>query len=338
MLADAAPATERLGIAFLGAGIVAELHARAVLERSDASLRGVFDPDRGKVDQLVGRRGGRAYQSVAEALADESVQLVCVLTPPRTHLELSRAALRAGKHVIVEKPVAETRAELQELAQVARECGRVCVPCHNYIHVPTLQTARTLLRAGRLGKLTSFWVLYNIYHSEPLAKIYGGVLRAVCIHHIYSMLYFMGRPLAVSATSSRARNQSLPFEDQVMLTCSFADGALANLWCSFAADDLSAPKWTVTYKLLGTEGSLTYDWNEVALAEQRSPGSHLPAYEKSFAEVLRHVVERCIGLGEPPLSSVHDALDALIIIEAAERSLSEGRRVQLDFGGVEQHL
>lgn len=230
------------------------------------------------------------------------------------------ASLSAGKHVLVEKPVAESKEDIARLQEAAQRSGRVCMPAHNYIYVPSLQRAKRLVQNGKLGKIASLWILYNIFHSEDVAAIYGGVLRAVCMHHAYSLLYLLGQPRRLTSMTSRVHYQHLQCEDQAMITCEMPDGALANLWCSFAANDPTNDPWTVIYKILGTTGAINYSWNEAQFEDHGGPAWGMPCYEEGFIEEIEYFISRCILEGESPLSSLDDAADALSILEAAERS------------------
>src|SRR6187549_2906449 len=103
------------GFALIGTGTVAHLHARAVKNHPGATLCGAYDRDVEKVGQFVGKYGGRAYESVEALLADPKVEAVYVLTPTEFHVEVASECLRAGKHVVVEKPVATNVADITAL-------------------------------------------------------------------------------------------------------------------------------------------------------------------------------------------------------------------------------
>ena len=310
----------RVGIAFAGAGIVAEMHGRGVSANQSATLAGVYDPDRNKAAAIAAKFGGRVFSSLEDLLSDSSVDAVNVLTPTQHHVPIAIACLNAGKHVLVEKPVASSRKELDLLQEAAKRSGCVCMPAHNYIYVPSLERAKRLVESGKLGKIASLWVLYNIFHAEEVAAIYGGVLRAVCMHHVYSLLYLLGRPHRLSSMTSRVHYKNLQCEDQAMITCEMAEGAIANLWCSFAASDPTNDPWTVLYKILGTKGAISYSWNEAQFEDHCGPAWGMPCYEEGFIEEIGYFVTQCILEGKPPRSTLDDAADALSVLEAAERS------------------
>jgi predicted dehydrogenase len=213
------------------------------------------------------------------------------------------------------------------LQAAAQKHRRVCMPAHNYIYVPSLNRAKRLIGQNKLGRVAALWILYNIYHSDEIARRCGsGVLRAICIHHAYSLLYLLGKPTAVSATVTNVAHQKIKFEDQATITCEMPGGALAQLWCSFAVDDRTNDPWTVLYKILGTSGGLTYSWNEALFDDQGGPAWGLPCYEDGFRGEIDHFINRVIRRGEKPLSTLDDAADALRIIEAAERAAKTGKR------------
>ena len=124
------------------------------------------------------------------------------------------------------------------------------MPAHNYIYMEPIIRMRRMIAEKRFGTLASIWILYNIFHSEAVARLYGGVLREVAVHNAYSLLFLAGRPVRVSAHTSRVHYEQMQDEDQVMLVCQMPDGALANLWVSFAASDHTSDPWTVLYKVL----------------------------------------------------------------------------------------
>lgn len=321
-----------IGVAFIGAGVVAEMHGRALAATPGARLVGICDPVSAHARKIARKFGGRVYGNFQELLRDDSVVAAHVLTPTQEHAPIALELMRAGKHVLVEKPVAMTVPEIRQLQAAAEKYRRVCMPAHNYIYVPSLQRARRLISEGKLGRVASLWILYNIFHPDKIAAQCGtGVLRAICIHHAYSVLYLLGRPARVSATVSNAAHRKLKFEDQAAITCEFPGGAIAHLWCSFAVDDPTNDPWTVLYKVLGRRGGLAYSWNEAQFDDHGGPAWGLPCYEDGFRGEIDHFINRAIRHNEKPLSTLDDAADALKMIEAAERSAAGGKRERVDY-------
>jgi predicted dehydrogenase len=309
------------GIAMIGAGTVAELYAKA-FERGVAGARfvGVFDTVGERAERLAARLGGSAYASRDRLLADPAVDAALVLSPNSAHFEDALACLAAGKHILVEKPIAETADQIRQFEAAAAAANKSCMPAHNYIYMEPIIRMRRMIAEKRFGTLASIWILYNIFHSEAVARLYGGVLREVAVHNAYSLLFLAGRPVRVSAHTSRVHYEQMQDEDQVMLVCQMPDGALANLWVSFAASDHTSDPWTVLYKVLGTKGGSAFTWNDALVEDDGGPAWGITNYVDSFYTELSHFVS-IVMTGGKPLSTLADARDALAIVEAAERSV-----------------
>ena len=317
------------GVGIIGTGGVARLHADAVKAVPALRLVGAVSRDPGNVAAFAEETGCRGFADRAALLADPAVDVVAVCTPPDSHVEHAVAALRAGKHVVVEKPVALSLADIDVLADEADRAGRLCVPCHNYIYAPALQRAKALVDTGRLGQIASFWLIYNQRHDADMGTP-GLAMQQLMVHHAYAVLHFLGRPRVIVAAAGNVHFDDPAAADQVMLVCTMPDGAVANLWGSFAADDRSSDPWTVTYKILGSAGGFTYTWDEAYTDETNQPGWDKPAYRDSFRYVYEHLANGCLAQGAAPLSTLADARDAQCLVEAATAALARG--VAVDYG------
>jgi predicted dehydrogenase len=318
-------ATKSISLGLIGAGIVAAGPYRKAFERlTTIRPQGVFDPDTQKASSLAGILKTRIYPDLDSLLKDPAIDAVAVLSPNHLHVELALRSLEAGKHVIIEKPIAESVEEVNRLEAAALRAGKICMPAHNYIYNPSLIRAKRLISEGHLGAIASGWILYNIFHSEEIARRYGGVLREVCVHHAYSLLFLLGRPAKVSAQISQVHYQELTCEDQAMLTCTMPGGALVHLWASFAASDPTSDPWTVIYKILGTNGGIAYTWEDARYNDTGGPAWGIPNYLDGFYHELDFFANHAIANREAPLSTLTDARDAIRIIEAAENSVAKG--------------
>jgi UDP-N-acetylglucosamine 3-dehydrogenase len=142
-----------LRIAFLGCGSATRMHSRTLkgfrgLERWYASR----EPARaGAFARELG--GAGAFASYDAALADARTDLVLIATPPASHLELTLRALRAGKHVIVEKPPFLASSDFDAVEAAAREAGRQVLVAENYFYKPIAEALRTAIAAGDVGEV-----------------------------------------------------------------------------------------------------------------------------------------------------------------------------------------
>ena len=312
---------DTVGIGLIGTGGVAALHANAVNAVAGLEVAGAFSRNPGNVRRFVGVHGGRAFASQEALLRDDAVEVVSVCSPPAEHVPQAVAALRAGKHVLVEKPIAATLDEIELLEREAERAGRLCMPSHNYVYDPALVRGRELAREGKFGRIASFWLIYNQAHDAS-ATAPGITLRRLCIHHAYAVLFFLGRPSTVVALSGNSRFPDSQADDQVAMLFKTDDGAIANLWGSFAVDDRTRDPWTMIYKLLGTEGGFSFSWADVDYRDAPLPGWDRAGYHESFRHVYEHLANRCLAAGEAPLSTLADAHDALAMIDAAEKAIA----------------
>ncbi len=321
--------TKQLGIAFIGAGDVSPLHADAVKRCPDARLVGLWNriPEAGR--QKAESFGCRYVESVEELLEDPEVDAVSILTNLESHLHFATLALEAGKHVLVEKPVGVSVAEISTMKILSDRVGRICMPGHNYIYEDSIIRSRELIADGELGTLVAVYVMYHIHHPEDVAARYPGVIRQILTHNTYVLLYLAGRPSQVSAMKATLHYDTIPQEDIAMVNLTMENGALAHFCASFAADDHSADPWTMMVKVIGTSGSTRYsyrDWVELKPAVVHS--QTYTAYRGSIINEVAHFVNVCRGRAEP-LSTLDDAMDAQRVIEAAEASIDTGRTIDL---------
>jgi predicted dehydrogenase len=322
--------TPTLGVAFLGAGDISILHARAVAKAPGAKLVGLWNrgPDRAK--QRAAEFGCRTYDTPEALVMDPAVDAVFVLTNLETHLEYTRLALEHGKHVLVEKPVGATVGEIEEMRALADAKGLVCLPGHNYIYEAGMTRTRELVEGGDLGKVVSAYVMYNIHHPEEVAKRYPGVVRQILTHHSYILLYLVGRPVELCAMKATLHYQEYTEEDIAMVQMRLANGALAHCCASFAADDHAADPWTVMVKVIGTAGSTRYSYRDhVEIKPGLVHSQTYTAYQGSITNEVRYFLVDCLRHGAKPLSTLEDAVTAQRMIEAAEESIRGAKVVKM---------
>src|SRR5688572_29662067 len=170
---------DTIGVGFIGAGDISILHAAAVKKVPGAKLVGLWNRNQDRANQRATEFGCKNYRTPAELVADPAIDAVFVLTNLETHLEYTRLALEAGKHVLVEKPVGVSVAEIEQMRSAATAKNLICMPGHNYIYEQGMTRTRELVEGGDLGRIVSAYVMYNIHHPEEVAKRYPGVVRQI---------------------------------------------------------------------------------------------------------------------------------------------------------------
>jgi predicted dehydrogenase len=312
-----------IGIGFIGLGKIATMHYEAVLPRSDMALVAGHTRNQERLASVSQQWGFRPHSSLESLLRDRDVDAVVVLTPIRLHFEHARQALDAGKHVLVEKPVALQGGEIARLRSEAQSRGLVCMPGHNAIYRPALQVARERINDGSLGLpyFAQVSLSLPLPDSEFLgwrrhAAEGGSALVDSGTHRLYQTIYLMGRPSQVFAYTEHYK-QPLDGEDVTLLGLRFASGALGVVFQSWASLDTSN---TPELKVLGTKGTM---W----LSDQLYLDGQAIALQTPRPDTFRHMYGHfatCIRGEAIPLSTLGDAELTARTIEAAYRSAKEG--------------
>jgi predicted dehydrogenase len=144
----------RIGIAVIGAGYWGPNLVRNAQATPALRLEYLCDLNEDRARQVIGEYSTvRVSTDLEEVLADPAVQAVAIATPASTHVDIALAALAAGKHVLVEKPLAATFADGAKVVQAAEDAGLVLMLDHTYCYTPAVQHLRELVRGGELGEL-----------------------------------------------------------------------------------------------------------------------------------------------------------------------------------------
>lgn len=321
---------DTIGVGFIGAGDISILHAAAVKKCPGAKLVGLWNRNQDRANERASAFGCKNYATPDALVNDPAIDAVFVLTNLETHLEYTALALGAGKHVLVEKPVGVSVAEIERMKALAEAKDLVCLPGHNYVYEQGMTRTRELVEGGDLGRIVSAYVMYNIHHPEEVAKRYPGVVRQILTHHSYILLYLVGKPVELCAMKATLHYKEYPEEDIAMVQMRLANGALAHFCASFAADDHAADPWTVMVKVIGTAGSTRYSYRDhVEIKPGLVHSQTYTAYQGSITNEVRHFLIDCLRMGQKPLSTLDDAITAQKMIEAAEKSIAEKSVVKL---------
>jgi predicted dehydrogenase len=172
---------------------------RNFADQPDCRVGHVADLSADRLAQVTRRYPGtKASTAAADLLADPAVDAVAIATPVSTHFELGMAALRAGKHVLIEKPLAATSEQAERLVDEAERRGLVLMVDHTFVYTPAVQKMRELVEAGELGDL---YYYDSVRINLGLFQHDVDVLWDLAVHDLSIMEYVVRRqPVAVSAT------------------------------------------------------------------------------------------------------------------------------------------
>ena len=225
-----------IGIGIAGAGYFAALHARAIAAVPDMELVAVSARSEASTAAFAAEHGGTPCADWRTMLDDPRVDAILVAMPHHLHAEVTIAAAQAGKHVMVEKPMAPTLAECQAMMDAASAAGTQLMVGQLMRYVRPCMAAHAYLATGALGRplfgrssMVKFWMESNRRDWHLTQETGGGMLLTAGIHALDRLVWLMGAPVeAVSAMSGHLFHDQ-PAPDVDLLLLRFAGGALGEV-------------------------------------------------------------------------------------------------------------
>ncbi|CAM5480491.1 Gfo/Idh/MocA family protein [Leifsonia shinshuensis] len=297
------------GAIVVGAGRMGRAHAEA-WAACGVPVRWAVSPRRRP--DLPAAPGARWATSLEEALADPAADIVSICTPTPTHADLAVQALAAGRHVLLEKPIALTLADAERVADAARRAPGVLMVAHVVRFFPGYAALAERVAAGSVGRPRA--VLGSRLSAAPEGYEWledesrsGGMIVDFAIHDVDQAGSYLGEPVAVTAVRAPGPGFGAP----AALTVEYASGGVAQL---LAVSDLPAgAPFRTTLEVVGDRGT-------DAVADL--PGDPFAAQARYFLD--------CVETGaEPVRAPVAAAIDALRVCLAARESATSGARVEL---------
>lgn len=327
-------------VGVIGLGYWGPKLARNFHELLDATLAWGCDLDQSRLDHVRSLypevRTTRDYRDVLASDTDA----VCIVTPVRTHYRLAMDALRAGKHVLVEKPLAACVGQAEEMVAEADRQGRIVMVGHTFVYNPAVVAMKDIIASGQLGQI------YYVSATRVNLGLFQpdiNVAWDLAPHDISILLYMLGmQPVSASARGAVYVQQKKGLHDVVYLSLQFPNGVLADIRVSWLD-----PRKIRCYTVVGSEKMLVYDDVEpVTKIVIYDKGVEVPPYsdtEEEFhlsyrtGEAVPYPLEwveplkvecqhflDCIRQGSEPRSSGRVGLEVIRILEAAQCSLLNG--------------
>lgn len=321
-------------VAVAGAGEWGKNHVRTLAALPGVKLAWVIDPDeRRRADAVQMAPGARVVADEGDALRDPRLDAVVIASPSPTHYPVARAALAAGKHVLVEKPLAPTVPEAEDLVQRARRAKRLLAVGHLLLYHPAMPHLKRFVDQGRAGP-----VLYLYGQRSNIGRVRDdeGALLSLAPHDISVMAHLAGAwPVGVSAHARRCVQER--WEDVVFLTLRFPRGILGQVHLSWL-EPLKVRRLTVVAR----EGMAVFDDMlpvEKVRFHRILPGSgrlrqadpvpsvpRVAATEPLRAELLSFL--KSVRTGKPSVTPGTDGLAVVRVLAAAQASLAADGREQ----------
>lgn len=355
----------RLRVGIVGAGSVADLHAKGYLEHPKAEIIAVCDPDEDlAIKRSLDWGARRYYNDFDEFVADPLIDAVAILTPNHLHAGQAEAALKAGKHVSMERPIATTIPDADKVLRAQQASGKVLQVFEPSLFYKPLLDARNLIDAGEIGKPTALRIAAtigksstNIWNWEKgsrdtwrfdLEKAGGTPMLYEVGYQAFAISLF----LIGSVERIEVWQSSTPVNEQYALAA-----PTAAVWKHFQQNCFGTLSYTyaperrmrtehhpleLRITVSGTRGEIDVLRNsEPTLLE--SPvelrrdarkvyyGQKMSAFEDSFIRAVRNFIGACTGEEEPLLRG-NEAKQLLILTLAYHESAKRGRAVTLQQG------
>jgi predicted dehydrogenase len=325
------------GLLVLGCGWIARRHAAAARR---LRIPVVFaSRDAGRAADYARTFGGAAaYGDYGEALRDARVAGVIICTPHDRHLADARAAFAAGKHVLLEKPLARTLEECDEIIAAAGTAGRVLMVAEQFRFMPAFGRVKSLVDSGRLGALREIHLIARGFGARRgwrlcVENAGGGALIDGGIHYVHNLRWWGGEVRRVVAQRPPQTVVDMEGEDAITLLAEHESGALGLVSNSLGAPGLFRLQWsTVT----GTRGSCYVDNRGRFVLARGADGTRFHLFRRDVRgyEAMLAAFRSAITRGTPVETDGAAGRADLAIVLAAYRSLAERGPVDVDAAGV----
>jgi UDP-N-acetylglucosamine 3-dehydrogenase len=313
---------KKLGVAVIGTGFWGKNHARVYKELASTELVAICDVDAERAQNIANQFGVKAYTSSARMLKNEKIEAVSVCTWSTNLAREALKALKAGKHVLVEKPMATNTKQAERLLEMAEE---------NHLHltvgflmrfIPGLQHIRDAVENKKIGELVCATAKRVSQWPERIGDV--GVVKDTAIHDIDVMRFISNEdPIAVYAKTGSMRHKK--FEDYAQIMLTYRDGKSA-----FIESNWLTPYKTRTLTVTGSDAIMRLDYITQELWIEEPKENLQPRYpwQEPLKLELQHFAD-CIIEKKKPLITGTDGLKTLRIAEAALQSSAKNRAIKL---------
>ncbi|MBX3576687.1 MAG: Gfo/Idh/MocA family oxidoreductase [Rhizobiaceae bacterium] len=335
-------------IAVVGLGMAVTPHAKGLVDLADEiEVVHAFSPSEQRRNAFAERFPFPTCGSLDTILNDRSVEAVAVFTPANTHRDIGLACAKAGKHVLMEKPLDITTARAEELVDGCRQAGVTMGVVLQHRFRPAGMKLAELLRTGELGRIVGCSTVIRLwrpqsYYDEPgrgsFARDGGGVLISQGIHTLDLMLSLAGQVAEVTGFATTTPVHRMETEDMVCAAARFLNGAFGTIDATTAAypgflEEIILTCEKGSAKLAGTELLVQFqDGRKVAIEPDRSAGgtgADPMAFPHDYHRAVMADFVMAIREGRAPKVTGEEALKVHRLIDALIATGKAGRPVRV---------
>ena len=314
---------KKLGAAVIGTGFWGKNHTRVYGELDSTELVAVCDVNRERAKAIADQFGVKAYTSSSRMLKNEAIEVVSVCTWSTKLAKEALKALNAGKHVLVEKPMATNTKQAEKLLAVAEKNGLHLTVGFLMRFIPGLQHIREAVENKKLGELVCATAKRVSQWPERIGDV--GVVKDTAIHDIDVMRYVSGEdPISVYAKTGSMRHRK--FEDYAQIMLTYEDGKSA-----FIESNWITPYKTRILTVTGSEAIMRLDYvtQELWIEDAKENLQARFPWKEPLKLELQHFADCVLEKKKPVVTGV-DGLKALKIAEAALRSSAKNKAIKLE--------
>lgn len=330
----------------VGVGKMGRAWLRAFTESDDVELVGIVEPVVANRDWAMAEYGftpDQCFDSVEAALAVSGWDAAVVVTPPPSHRPLAEQLLRAGKHVLLEKPLATSIEDARDLVAIAAETGQTLMVAQNYRYKDAFSMVRSLVVSGRIGPVRSV----KIEFRKNAATIFGEgdfryamrhvLLIDMSIHHFDMIRALLGtNPARLYAQTWHVPAGNFEHDAAASVLITMDDGAVVSYLGNWAAQSPET-SWNGAWEIVGDRGRIVWaggDFTdaEITLYEWGKESEQIPLASREEAGQLGLLksFRQAVDSDTPPETAAADNVHSLGIVFAAVESAETGRVVHLD--------
>ncbi len=312
----------KLGVAVVGTGFWGRNHARVYKELEETELIAICDIDSERAKTVAKQFGAAAYTDSGRMFRRKEVEAVSICTWSTSLAKEALKALKAGKHVLVEKPMATNTRQARKVLQMADKQALHLTVGFLMRFIPGLQHIERAVKEGAIGQMVSATAKRVSQWPERIGDV--GVVKDTAIHDIDVMRYiFHEDPVSVYARAGSKVHTK--FEDHAQIMLTFEDKK-----CAFIESNWLTPYKTRTLVATGTQAIMKLDYITQELTIENDKETVQPRYPlKEPLKLELQNFAKCILENEKPLVTGHDGFKALEIAEAALKSSAKGRLIKL---------
>ena len=313
---------KKLGVAVIGTGQWGKNHARVYKELPSTELVAVCDVNAERAKAMAAQYSVKAYSDSTKMLKDKSIEAVNVCTWSTILAQEAMNALSAGKHVLVEKPMATTPQQAEKLVQTAKDNGLHLTVGFLMRFIPGLQVIRESVGNKKIGELVCATAKRVSQWPERIGDV--GVVKDTAIHDIDVMRFISGEdPISVYAKMGSMRIKK--FEDYAHIMLTYADGKSA-----FIESNWLTPYKTRSLTVTGSDAIMRLDYITQDTWIEQQTQSVQPRYpfQEPLKAELQHFID-CIVEKKKPLVTGEDGVRALTVATAALESSAKNKAIEL---------